>query len=522
MKSLRARLLLGLLTSSTLVLAANGFGLYFVMRARLEGELDRSLVDTLRSNAPNIAREVLLEVRAGRSGYMGMSGRRHPGGQRTGWEDADPGASQGGSNPPRPTAIPRPAERTDLMFQALSRDGEALLASDSLAGASFPRLAEDLPVVTYDKIDAGSLRFGWVDLPGTDVLGRAVGLALQMDPPEEMPGRGSMRMRPTPMRPPPIEIIMAIDAGGVAATLAQLRLFLVLGWLAASTIGAGVIVWLLQLGLAPVASLRQQIEEIDEAGPETRFSVPDAPSELLPVLDQLNALMGRMAAGMAREQEFAGHAAHELRTPLAGLRSTLEVALSRPRQTAEHVAASEQCLQITLQMQEMVEVLLSVVRNASPDESGDRQDTAIGGLLDASWAPWEQLAEQRRMTFMSDCNRDDVLRTDEGRLRMILTNLLGNAVDHGDEGGAISVALSRTAELVTLTVSNPAAAASSEVADRAFDAFWRGDEAREGTAQHSGLGLTLCSRLATSLGGELAAAYADGSFSVTLSLPDPG
>ena len=505
MKSLRTRLLVGLLISSTVVLAVHGLGVYAVVRSRLVGELDRSLIDTLRSNAPDIARQAFA-LQRGQPFPGGPGGRRPP-----------PGA---GRLSPLAASIPGPAERDDLLFQARTRDGKVLLASASLGETALPRLAEELVSATYEDIGGTLARFASLTLPNTDRSGRAVGLVLQLQAPGDPGPRGPPRARPQPARPPALEIVMAIDASEVAETLTQLRWLLILGWLAASTLGAFVIAWLLKLGLAPLSALRQQIDTFDEARPRGRFELPGAPSELLPIVDQLNALVDRMAAALTREQEFTGHAAHELRTPLAGLRATLEVSLSRPRETAAHVASAEQCLEITLQMQQMVEVLLTVARSAAPAQNGPVEQITLGKLLASSWALCADRAAERQITLSLNSADSAPLETDSERLGLLLTNLLGNAVDHGDEGSAIQVALDRQGDQHVLTVSNPASTATTETAQRAFDPFWRGDVARHETARHSGLGLTLCQRLAASLGGRLSASCQGGQFTITLNLRD--
>jgi signal transduction histidine kinase len=522
-KSLRTRLLVGLLTSSTLVLAAHGFGIYTVVRARLVGELDRALIDTVRSNAPEIARESLMRSQ-GRVFGSTPGGRRTLGQRGLGRDGAPPrqGDPDRVDHPPENSTIPSPVERDDLLFGVHARDGEALLASLSLDGGSLLRLGEGLGAVSFDKISADTARFSQLTLPTTGQPGRAVGIVLQLDVPEALTDRVATRLRPPPTRPPPLEIVMAIDASQVANTLVQLRWLLVLGWLAASAVSALVIVWLLKISLAPVAALRQQIEAFDESHPSAHFAVPETPSELMPIVDQLNSLVERMATALTREQEFAGHAAHELRTPLAGLRSTLEVALSRPRDTAAHVASAEQCLEITLQMQQMVDVLLHLARATAPDQHTTCAEIEFAPLISASWAPWAERAREQQISLTVNSEKHASLPGDAGRLGLLLTNLLGNAVDHGDVGGIVEVSLKPAGKLLRLTVSNPASEATAITAERAFDAFWRGDSARHETALHSGLGLTLCRRLATSLGGELRARQQAGQFTVTLTLPlDP-
>ena len=115
------------------------------------------------------------------------------------------------------------------------------------------------------------------------------------------------------------------------------------------------------------------------------------------------------------------------------------------------------------------------------------------------------------------------LDTDVEKLQIVLHNLLDNALSYTDAGGEVECHVSRDVSgTVNLELRNTGCKIGPKDAPNVFDRFWRGDGARAGSGPHSGLGLSLCRRLVTLLGGELtASAVLGGHFTIRLSLPSP-
>jgi signal transduction histidine kinase len=112
------------------------------------------------------------------------------------------------------------------------------------------------------------------------------------------------------------------------------------------------------------------------------------------------------------------------------------------------------------------------------------------------------------------------VETDAEKLRMIVNNLLDNAVSHSDAKGWVRIEGKAVGNDVALSVSNSGSTLNEEQVRRAFDRFWRGDAARRDTGLHCGLGLSLCSELTAVLSGEIAAVSEPGGvFLVRVVLP---
>ena len=241
------------------------------------------------------------------------------------------------------TDIPefRRADRPDY-FQVWREDGEVLGRSSSLKGASLDRFGGRL----------GTLVFKPVRLPDGRA-GRAVGWLFTPRIDDEAK---------RPIQPPNAVLVVARGTGALDAEIAFL------GWLLAIGTGGTIVLALLvgtvvvRQGLRPLETVAAQIGAIRDDDLTARIPVDRLPVELAPVVQRLNDLLQRLDAAFQRERTFTADAAHELRTPLAGLRSTLEVALTHPRGTAEYREALADCLEIVRHTQALVDSLLALAR----------------------------------------------------------------------------------------------------------------------------------------------------------------
>jgi len=482
MRSLRTRLVLGILVGITLFLAGNGILIYASVRNRMMREMDRTLETIARSASANVAMEL---------------GRRAR-----------------GAFPPDPNSappFPDPLRRSDVRFQAWREDGVALVRSPELGEASLPRIAggeED--VVAFESIT----------LPDGSPA-RAAGLRFRPPPPPrrapgEPPGDPRMPRARGPEEPPILEIVVARDVRELLSALAHLRWLLVLTWVSSVAGCAAILSWVVHRGLRPLESLRRQIEAVDEATFGRAFAVEHTPVEIEPVIEQLNDLVRRIREAFDREQAFAADAAHELRTPLAGLRSTLEVALVRPRPTEEHLEAERQCLEIVTGMQAMVESLLDLARLGSTPSVDPAEPFRLADLIDECWGPLAPRAAGRGLQWVRRDDRSLAVRADRHLLGRVLGNILDNAVAYAEEGTAVELAASAVDGKLVLAVANSARGAPADVAEKAFDALWRGDASRSETGRHAGLGLSICRKIVKSLGGALEATFREGRFTMTL------
>ncbi len=277
--------------------------------------------------------------------------------------------------------------------------------------------------------------------------------------------------------------------------------------------------WLLLRPLGPLSA------QIAARGQDdlTPLETDKLPAELVGMVERFNGLLGRVDQAIRRERTLTADIAHELRTPLAGARSVLEVSLSQARTEADYRDAMDQVLEIVESTQQMIEKLLMLARL----DSGQITPTAVRPLPLRAMVrrQWQAVAEQadRRGIQLDDGHLSDDLtvQADPALLEVVLGNLLSNAVNYAPDGARVAATGRAVEGQVRLAVTNPAAEIPADP-EVVFDRFWRGQAARSQTGLHCGLGLSLVRRCAQAMGGSARADTVGGTFTVEVRLPTCG
>jgi two-component system sensor histidine kinase BaeS len=231
---------------------------------------------------------------------------------------------------------------------------------------------------------------------------------------------------------------------------------------------------------------------------------------------------GREGLRYAQSNEYdavVSDIAHELRTPLAGLRSSVEVALSRSRDTAEYVEVLATCRSIGLRMQGIVENLLALARLEAGHVTCRSEPTCVQHLLQESWALQEKRAAERRVELEWDVNDKLLVRSDPDQLRVVFRNLLENATEHNHCGGHIKVRAAQDNGTVCVSISNSHDGLRAEDLPHLFERFWIADVTRHANETRCGLGLALCREIMEHLGGDITARLpVDGHFMIEVTV----
>ena len=270
-------------------------------------------------------------------------------------------------------------------------------------------------------------------------------------------------------------------------------------------------------GLVPLQRIAQAV---DARAPLDTASLPtsDAPDEIRPLLERLNALFARTGESIERERRFIGDASHELRTPVAAIRAQAQVAQGA-RDDDERQRALAGVIEGCDRMTGLAEQLLTLSRL----EAGVL-DTAGGSVL------LREIAEEVVVELAPQARRADArialeippdLRIAGGPvlLRILLRNLIGNALTHGAEGVRVRVSAGRDAALTVLDIRDDGPGIPTGQRADALQRFQRLDAAQGGG---SGLGLAIVCRIVDVLGGELT--MGDGldgrGLGIALRIPD--
>ncbi len=259
----------------------------------------------------------------------------------------------------------------------------------------------------------------------------------------------------------------------------------------------GVAIWVVTgRALRPVDLLRREVDEITAADLHRRVVVPDSSDELEQLATTMNGMLGRLEESVRRQRRFVGDASHELRSPLAGMRSELEVNLAHP-DSAAWSESGRRLLDETVRMQSLVEQLLLLARgdgDAAPRRTPvDLDDLVLGEA--------QGLRDRAHVTVdLSGVSAAQVLGDPIG-LAQVVRNLLDNAARHAESAVAVSVA--EVGDGVELVVHDDGPGVPADDAERIFERFARLDEARARDSGGSGLGLAISREIVERHGGTI-------------------
>ena len=351
---------------------------------------------------------------------------------------------------------------------------------------------------------------------------RAVGLrVLPFSLPEEAERMRLEGHNPDPTRFPHT-LVVACDLEPAYRTLARLRYVLISGTLLTLGLGFALIDQVIRVSLRPIAELNDQMRDRADHQLDWSLNLPGAlPEELAGLARNFDGLLARVAATRQRERDFIRHAAHELRTPIAGLHATTELALSKPRDAAEYEDFLIECGRSAENLRLLVERLsalakIGVSAQVKPRMEAITPDSVLGECLPV-FAP---LAENRGLDIAVSGPVGDLrMLGDRALCRIIINNLLDNAVCHSVAPGTVGIVCEEVGERVRLRFSN-SVAVLPEDPTRWFEPLFRGDESGQNSGGHLGIGLTLSLDAAHAMGGMLTAC-ADGTDRITFTLDLP-
>jgi two-component system, OmpR family, sensor histidine kinase QseC len=273
--------------------------------------------------------------------------------------------------------------------------------------------------------------------------------------------------------------------------------------------------WAVQSGTAPLRRLGQQLAQRQPQALQP-VDLPQAPTELKPLLDALNGLFGRIGGLLESERRFTADAAHELRTPIAAIRTQAQVAMGET-DDALRLHALQATLDGCDRAARLVEQLLTLARLES-NATLDRQPVDLSALARQLAAEVAPRALQKRQQLSVDATAVAVVPGNEILLAVLLRNLLDNAVRYSPPGAAVQLTVQTDGGAARLSVEDGGPGLSAADLARLGERFFRvpGHD-----APGSGLGWSIVRRIAAAQGVqvELSASASLGGLAVRLVWP---
>jgi signal transduction histidine kinase len=317
---------------------------------------------------------------------------------------------------------------------------------------------------------------------------------------------------------PTVRIRQQVKAAGALIALASLLLLGATTWLAS---------WRIRRGLWPLQALAQQAALISTQS--WRLQAPREAQEiqeLRPLTESMTQMLARLERAFAEQREFLANAAHELKTPVAVLKSTLQSLLQRSRSSEEYRDGLHLSLQDMDRLEQLLQRMLQLARAEQWAQDSTRRDLGVVDINSTCEAAVDRirgLAQSRGTEIHLATDGPMPFCADAEDLQLVWTNLLENAVRYSPEGGSIEVAVSRDDRSAWVTVQDHGAGISAADLPHVFERFYRGDPSRNRATGGFGLGLAIAKALVEAYGGSIIAESAPGEGTrMTVELPGPG
>lgn len=276
----------------------------------------------------------------------------------------------------------------------------------------------------------------------------------------------------------------------------------------------GAVWWVVTVALAPLDRIGLELahRNADSLDPVSAAGVPKEVSRLL---DEVNSLLRRMAQALQSQQHFVADAAHELRSPLTALKLQVQT-LARARDEASRKQAIARLLGGVDRASRLVEQLLSLARQDPLAPADAWSEVDLAACIDLAIGDIAPLAAARSI-HVERGGAAPAVRGDGESLRILMRNLLDNAVRYTPQNGQVRIALACDDRAVLLTVEDSGRGIAAESRSRVFDRFYRlaGSE-----PNGSGLGLAIVKAVAERHGASVAlAGSALGGLRVDVAFP---
>ena len=280
--------------------------------------------------------------------------------------------------------------------------------------------------------------------------------------------------------------------------------------------------------LSPVAAMSARAAEISSTNLNERLPVGQRRDELSALALVINSLLQRLEQAFAQQRRFMADASHELRTPVAVLRTEADVTLSRANRSEAEYRESVAVMRDSAQrLGRIVDDLFLLARADAGHLPLRREALYLEDIVDESARAVRALAQERGVRIDLLPLEDSPFNGDADLLGRVLLNLLDNAIKHSPVGGTVTLSLTRCGHEYHITVADVGPGIPADAQTQIFERFFRADKSRSregaGDTSGAGLGLAIGRWIAEAHDGRLELVRSDArgtEFRVALPAPD--
>jgi heavy metal sensor kinase len=262
--------------------------------------------------------------------------------------------------------------------------------------------------------------------------------------------------------------------------------------------------WMSTRALRPVDQITHAAQMINPQDLSQRVTVLQTGDELQRLAETLNQMLQKIESAVARITQFTADASHELRTPVALIRTRAEVTLAKPRSVDQYRDALKEVLAESERTTALIENLMTLARADTGSETLSFNRTDIGDIAREVSTQAQTLSEAKQLHWSVAIPDAAIwLRGDANALRRLLLILIDNAVKYTPPAGSISLALQRNGSHAEIRVRDNGIGISADDLPHIFDRFYRADKARSRELGGTGLGLSIGRWIANAHGGDI-------------------
>ena len=265
--------------------------------------------------------------------------------------------------------------------------------------------------------------------------------------------------------------------------------------------------WLALRATAPIAGIIKTADRLRPTRMGDRLLLRGSGDELDRLSLTINRLLDQLASHIERQEEFVANAAHELRSPLAAIQSSLEVAILQPRTAIDYQASLEDVLEQTRHLSKLVNDLMLLAESATQQKLDTAETTDFKRVVESVVSMFTGVAEEQGISLILSATHDAFVAGNMVQLRQVVSNLIDNAIRFTPHGGQISLQIDsgETNQDICLRVIDTGSGIAKEHLDRVFDRFYQSNSGRDRSVvrRGGGLGLAICKSIVEAHGGSI-------------------
>ncbi len=248
--------------------------------------------------------------------------------------------------------------------------------------------------------------------------------------------------------------------------------------------------------ISPIEKVIATAEKMSQSNLDQRIQLPFHHDELYRLAATINALFDRMQDAFQREKHFTADASHELKTPLAVVKGTLEVLIRKPREREHYETKIQFCLKELNRMARLIDQLLMLARYESNKMTPHIVEAALLPLLENVVERIIPTAQAKNIAITVNHADNAHIVADPGMLEMMFENILSNAIKYSLYGSSIAIEVKCKEDNVICSISDQGIGIPEEKLNAIFERFYRVDESRSSSTGGLGLGLSIVKKLA--------------------------